>query len=52
MHHTSEAGFQLLIEAFGLAISFRMVTRCQAGSGSDEPAEFLPETGYNLGPPV
>ena len=49
VHHTSEAGFQLLI---GLAVSFRVISRCQAGSGSDESAEFPPELGHNLGPPV
>ena len=52
VNHTPEAGFQLLIEAFGLAVGFRMVSGCQAGFGSDESAELPPEPGHKLGLPV
>ena len=52
VHHTSEAGFQLLIEAFGLAVSFRVVPGRQACFGSDESAEFSPKSGHELGPLV
>ena len=52
VNHASEAGFQLLVEAFGLAVGFGVITGCQASSSSNETTEFLPEPGYELGPPV
>ena len=52
VHHALEAGFQLKIKAFGLAVSFRVISGCQTYFGSDESAEFPPEPGHQLGPPV
>ena len=42
-HQTSEAGFQLLVQALGLAVGFRMVPRSQVDGGSDELTKLPPE---------
>lgn len=47
-----EASFQLLIEAFGLAIGLWVIPHGQAGCSYDEPAEIPPEPGHELVPPV
>lgn len=49
-HQASEAGFQLLVKAFSLAVGLRVISRSQAGLGSNESAEFLPESRHKLGP--
>ena len=49
-HQTSEAGFQLLVEAFGLAVG--QITRHQACLRHDEPTELPPEPIDELGPLV
>lgn len=51
-HQTSEAGFQLLIKAFGQAVGLCMVTWGQARLGSDQLTNLPPETWHKLGPPV